>query len=274
MTCRRIDELISAHLTPSEFPSEAAEHIAACEPCTRLIRALSTSPEVMTPSSTRLKHIESLLIEDLKPVRPLMSSYLFVLAFGFLFLAVVMIGCQLLGVSGWSALTTGQKIGVYSASAIGGILLAVSMVRQMAPGSKYAISPVRLQIGVLALLVLVMVVMFQAGHEVAFVSSGLTCLRIGMTYSIPTAFLSWLILRRGALLSPKLAGAALGVFAGVIGVTVLEVYCPNLNLYHILVWHLGVIALIGVAGLILGTAAQQMGQSGGARMFRPIPRSE
>jgi hypothetical protein len=213
-----------------------------------------------------LNEIQSLLLRNLKPVRPLLPAYLFVLAFGLLFLVVVTIGCLLLGVSGWSALSPGQRIGVYTASAIGAILLALSLVRQIVPGSRHEVSPVRLQIGVLALLVLMMIIVFQPQHELAFVSSGLTCLRIGLTYSIPTAFLSWLILRRGALLSPKLTGATVGMFAGVIGVTVLEVYCPNLNLYHILVWHLGVIALIGLAGLILGTTIQRMGQARGHRL--------
>ena len=260
MTCHQIDELISSNLRTSELPPEAAEHLAACERCGRLVRALNENPESRVPSTSQLKEIQSVLLRDLKPVRTLMPSYAYGLAFGLLFLAVVTIGCLMLGVSGWSALSTGQKIGVYTGSAIGGIVLALSMVRQMVPGSKLEISPVQLQIGVLALLVLVMAVAFQARHELNFVSSGLTCLRIGMTYSIPTALLSWLILRRGALLSPKVSGATVGMFAGVISVTVLEVYCPNFNLYHILIWHLGVIALIGLAGLTLGTAVEHMGR--------------
>jgi len=274
VTCHQINELISSNIRSSELPPEAAEHLARCERCGRLVRALDDNPATPVPSASRLKEIQSVLVRNLKPVRPLLSSYLFVLAFGFFFLAVVTVGCLLLGVSGWSALSTGQKIAVYSASAVGGILLALSLIRQMVPGSKHELSPVQLQIAVLALLVFVMVLLFQPRQELSFVSSGLTCLRIGLSYSIPAALLSWLILRRGALLSPRLTGTTLGMFAGLIGVTVLEVYCPNLNLYHILIWHLGVIALITLAGLILGAAVQHMGQSRGPRMFRQISGSQ
>jgi hypothetical protein len=66
--------------------------------------------------------------------------------------------------------------------------------------------------------------------------------------------LTWLWLRRGAAQSPKLMGATIGGFAGLIGVTVLEVHCPNLNLYHILVWHLGVLLLSALGGLALAAA--------------------
>ena len=91
-------------------------------------------------------------------------------------------------------------------------------------------------------------------HETAFVPDGLACLRTGMTYSIPAALLFWVLLSRGAVLYPKLTGAAAGGFAGLIGVSVLEVGCPNLDLYHILVWHLGVILLCAIGGLSLGAA--------------------
>jgi len=47
----------------------------------------------------------------------------------------------------------------------------------------------------------------------SFVANGLMCMRNGLAYSIPTAFLFWMVLRRGAILFPKLVGAAAGGFA-------------------------------------------------------------
>jgi hypothetical protein len=273
VTCHEIDEFLASHSRESELPPAAAAHIAACERCRQLVRILDKSMEAPAPSESQLKQIQSALLRDLKPVRPLMRSRVFLFAFGLLFLGAVAIGSLLLGVSGWRALSTGQKIVVFTASAIGGISLALSLVRQMVPGSKHAIPPIQLPIAVSALLILVMAAVFQPRYESAFVSSGLTCLRIGMTYSIPTAFLLWLMLRRGAWLSPKLTGATAGVFAGLIGVTVLEVFCPNLNLYHILIWHLGVIALSALGGLLLGTAAQHIAASSGRRTFQPVSKS-
>jgi hypothetical protein len=41
-----------------------------------------------------------------------------------------------------------------------------------------------------------------------------------------------------------------------VSTTVLEVHCPNLNVWHILAWHVG-IALLGlVAGVLVAIAGQ------------------
>jgi hypothetical protein len=69
----------------------------------------------------------------------------------------------------------------------------------------------------------------------------------------------WLVLRHGAILSPKLTAATAGGFAGLIGLTVLEVHCPILNRYHILIWHMGVVLLSMLGGLSLGAAWERIG---------------
>jgi hypothetical protein len=68
-----------------------------------------------------------------------------------------------------------------------------------------------------------------------------------------------MVLRRGAVLSPGLTGAATGLFAGLVGTSVLEIHCPNLNGWHILVSHLGVAILCALAGLVIGLAAEVKG---------------
>jgi hypothetical protein len=66
----------------------------------------------------------------------------------------------------------------------------------------------------------------------------------------------WLVLRRGTILSPVITGAATGLAAGLVGTTALEIHCPNLDVWHILVGHLGVAALGVMAGLLIGIAAE------------------
>ena len=158
---------------------------------------------------------------------------------------------------------------IFSALPAGIVLLAVSVVRQMAPGERHSISPRLLPIGIPALLMLVAGVIFQVRHESAFVSDGLACLRTGLTYSTPAALLFCFLLSRGAVLYPQLMGAAAGGFAGLIGVSVLELGCTNQDLYHILVWHLGVMLLCAIGGLSLGAAMEHVRQAGHPRRFRP-----
>jgi hypothetical protein len=199
-----------------------------------------------------MKRIEAAILGGLTPVQPLASQGAFVAAFALVFLAVVGVGSLLLGTDGWRALSVLQRIAVFAPAAACAGLLALSLVRLMAPGSKLVISSTRSSIGVLSLLALVIVIVSHSREESNFVSAGLTCLRSGLTCAVPGAVVFWLLLRRGAILSPGLTGTIAGGLAGLVGLMVLEVRCPNLNLYHILAWHLGVALLAMLGGLTLG----------------------
>ena len=72
MTCHDIDGLISSH--------EAAEHVAGCERCRRPMRLLDQGPDVPAPSEGQLKQIQAAMADNLKPVRPLAPSGVFLLA--------------------------------------------------------------------------------------------------------------------------------------------------------------------------------------------------
>ena len=82
----------------------------------------------------------------------------------------------------------------------------------------------------------------------------------GLAFSVPAAILLWFILRRGAILYPKLMGAVAGGFAGLAGLNVLEFNCPNLNVFHILVWHAGVVIVGSLGGALLGAAVESIEQ--------------
>jgi Negative regulator of sigma F len=58
--------------------------------------------------------------------------------------------------------------------------------------------------------------------------------------------------RRGAILYPAMTGAAAGLIAGLVGTSILEIHCPNLNGWHTMVWHLGVAVVCSIADLGLG----------------------
>jgi hypothetical protein len=201
----------------------------------------------------RLKRIEAAVTADLKPVRPMASDGVYFAAFGGVFLAVWIIGCYMAGQRGWHALSDIQRIAVFAPLAVTTALLAFSVVRQMRPAAKYARSSARLSAGVFVLLLLIMPVIFQPARELAFVRNGMACFRTGMTFAIPAAFFFALLLLRGAALSPALIGATAGGLAGLVGLAVLEIHCPNLNVYHIVVWHVSVTLVCVVAGLIFSS---------------------
>jgi hypothetical protein len=90
--------------------------------------------------------------------------------------------------------------------------------------------------------------------------TGWSCLRAGIPISLLAAVPFWLVLRRGAILSPSWTGAATGPLAGLVGTSVLEIHCPNLDAWHILVSHLGVSVLCTIAGLGIGLVFEIAGR--------------
>jgi len=132
------------------------------------------------------------------------------------------------------------------------------MVRLMVPGSKQVFAPAVLLVAIPVVLMMVIAAAFRSQQESAFLAGGVMCMKNGLTYSIPAAFLLWLLLRPGAILYPKLLGTVAGGLAGLAGLSVLEVTCPNLNAFHILVWHAGVVVIGSLGGALLGAAVESI----------------
>jgi hypothetical protein len=261
LTCREMnDSMISTSegWAQTEGP---AEHLTQCERCRILTHLLDEVGRGSAPSQSQLKRIKVTMVDQLKPVRLLPPSRVFLLACAIIFLCVASVGAVRLGTNGWTALNIEQRIAIFFSLAASAILLAVSMVRQMVPGSRHTFPPAALPVGISLVLTLVIATTFRPHEEVAFVSGGLVCIKNGILYSAPAALLFWLLLRRGAILFPKVIGLAVGGLAGLIGLSVLEVNCPNLNVFHIWVWHWGVVLVSSLAGALVGAAVEYVERS-------------
>ena len=212
-----------------------------------------TAQELPALPSDRLKQIEAALVADLRPVRPLAPDSVYLAGFAGIFLAVCIAGCYIVGRYGWHALSELQRIAVFVPLVASTVLLAFSLVRQMRPAAKYARSSALVSGALFILLLPIMALLFQPAQESAFVRHGLVCFRTGMVFAIPAAFFFALLLLRGAALSPTLTGATAGGLAGLVGLAVLEIHCPDLNVYHIVVWHLSVVVVCVLAGFVFSS---------------------
>jgi hypothetical protein len=152
--------------------------------------------EAPLSEESQVERIQTMIAARLRPVRPLAPARFFLGTCAIIFLSVVAIGITPSGMEGWAALNGMQRIAVFATMATGAVLLAVSMIGQMAPGNKYALASALLPIGVLTVLIMILAVTFRPREELAFVQSGLACVGRGLTYSIPAAFLFWLVARR------------------------------------------------------------------------------
>jgi hypothetical protein len=212
----------------------------------------------LRPSESVLQRIKVTILQNLKPIRPLAPPRILLLRCAISFLSVVAVGALVLGLNGWGALSLVQRIVLFSTLTVSAVLLAVSMVRQMVPGSKHMLAPTVVIVAIPVALMLVIEATFRSQPEPTFFASGMMCMKNGLMYSIPAAVLLWLILRRGAVVHPKLIGAVTGGLAGVAGLSVLEINCPNMNVIHILAWHAGGVVINSLGGALLGTAVESI----------------
>ena len=258
MTCRDMDDVINSRSGDSVLEPQPAEHLIHCERCRGLTRLLDKADDGLRPSESLLRRIKAGILGDLKPIRPLAPSRILLLGCAIIFLSVVAVGALLFGMNGWGALSLVQRTVVFVTLTASAVLLAISIVRQMVPGRKQAFAPAALLVSILVVLMMMIATTFRLQRESAFIAVGLTCMKNGLTFSIAAAFLLWFILRRGAILYPKLIGAVAGGLAGLAGLSVLEVNCPNLNAFHILIWHEGVVVIGCLGGALLGATVESI----------------
>jgi hypothetical protein len=225
----------------------------------RLARAIAKAHQINPPSPEQLERIKARILADLKPARPLPPASVLVFALVFILVVISAVGGAALGIAGWRALSLLQKITVFTALAAAAGVLAFSTARLVVPGSRFPLSPYLFVIAVFGVMAAICTTLFYPQEEATFVSTGLVCLRIGLECAISATVLFWLLLRRGAILNPMLMGTTAGALASLSGLTVLEIFCPNLNEYHILVWHLGTVLVSAVGGLAIGIIAEYSG---------------
>ncbi len=246
MNCNDVDQALIDWPVASRFPPQAEEHLRSCKRCQDLVRAVSAPVPAEPPSPATLRQIEQSMVADLHAVRPLAPNRYVFAAFAAVFVSIVAVGVYRLGAFAIAVMSPLQAGAILSALAISTGLLAYSLVHQMAPGSRHRIPPKLLPVGVIISLTVAMAVLFQFQHERNFWTKGWACLRAGIPIGILAA----------VPLSPGVTGAATGLLAGLVGTTVLEIHCPNLDAWHILVSHLGVSALLAMAGFFAGWAAE------------------
>ena len=258
MTCRDLEHLLIPYAAGAPIPPEAAAHFAQCERCRRLAAAIGAPEQLVQPSPEQLSRIKTKMLKDLKPVKPLAPARLLFSVLMLIVAGAAAAGVIELGSAGWRGLDSLQRVAIFAALAAGSSLLAVLLIRQMVPGSIVLIrTPVSL-IAVLGVMAGIFATLFRPHPEATFVATGLVCLRIGLECAIAAAFASWLVMRRGAILRPAATGALAGALGGLSGLALLEIFCPNPNEYHIIVWHLGSAIVAVLLGTIIGIVAENL----------------
>lgn len=200
-----------------------------------------------------MKRIADSIEPSLQPVRPLAPTWVLVLAVVLVGAAVALVGAARAGFQGVEALSLPARLLIFGALALLAGVAAAQMVREWIPGSRHVPSAAILAVASVALLA-VFALLFHDYHAHHFLSSGLTCLVTGLMHAVPVALIAWWLLRRGYVVNPVSAGLIAGTFAGLAGLTVLELHCTNFEAPHVLVWHTLVVPVSASLGALIGWA--------------------
>ena len=253
MNCKDVARALSVE---SPLPFQAQDHLRICNRCQELARLLNSSVPVDAPSPATLRQVAEGMATNLRPVHPVAPAPYFFGAFVGTFVAIVAFSVYRMGAFAIAVMTPLQTAAILSLLAISTGLLAYSLVLQMVPGSRHRIPPRLLPVAITISLTIATAVLFQFQIERGFWGNAWACIRAGTPIGVLAALPFWLVLRRGAILSPGMTGAATGLLAGLAGTCVLEIHCPNLDAWHILASHLGVAMLCSLAGLAIGFTAE------------------
>jgi hypothetical protein len=211
---------------------------------------LDNSAQVDFPEALQ-DRIEAAILPRLRPVSPLPTALRVAMTLLLCSMGVIVAADWRLGVAGWHARNALQAFVDFSLLGIFILVLANLLAHRMSPGSLcgsawlYLVLPVPVLLATDAWL-------FGYRWNPDFLPLEFSCWEIGVACAALSAPLFWLALRRGLSLYPVSHGAMTGLLAGLVGVAVLEIYCPYLDRLHITAGHIGAAVTSTLAGATAG----------------------
>jgi hypothetical protein len=211
-------------------------------------------------SRAAIERARNLLLKDLHPVRQLAPLWVFTLALVALFVVVGLGTASALGLHGLQALDPAQRAFIFTTLLAAAWLAALGSAREMRPAAGIRLGPLALILASAAFPLLFSLI-FHGYSTLNFVHEGIPCLLAGTEIAIPTGLVIALLLRRGFVMNWAATGVAAGALAGLTGLAMLELHCPNLKAIHVMVWHVAVVVVSGILGWVIGLFADHLRRS-------------
>ncbi|HET6145267.1 MAG TPA: NrsF family protein [Candidatus Acidoferrales bacterium] len=188
---------------------------------------------------------------SLEPVRPLPPPWAIEVALVAIATAIALAGAAKAGFDGFLGLSVSYRVIIFCGLAVLIFLAASEWVSENIPGRRRRFTAGAAVAVTIAGMLAVFGILFRDYHTTRFLHAGVACLGFGLLHAIPAAFLGWLVLRRGFAVNAVTAGLVGGALAGLAGVTMLELHCPNFQALHILIWHTAVVPVSAAVGALL-----------------------
>lgn len=246
MNCRDLEDRLSEG---QPLSADAKAHLQGCEGCRSLVEALEQQEYHV--EAEVISKITATLTGQLSPVAPLPSDGALTLLIFVFFVAFCLIVTATVGFFGYAAMTGAEKAVYYGIIAIFGLLFSNATVASAIPAAKVRVPAYLLIFASVVVTALAVSLMFPSIKPEQFVRRGLPCLRLGCICAALFGVLAGLVLRRGYVTDRWRTALVVSCFAGFSGVVVLALHCPILNTLHIVVWHLGTVAVSALVGLAI-----------------------
>jgi hypothetical protein len=204
------------------------------------------------PKAETLGRIAQSIAESMGPVRVLPPRWMLTGGAVVICAMVALLGAVALGFAGIAKMTALERGAVFSALVILVLAAASELVSTIVPGSRRRFSSGALLMVAFLCLAAVLAACFRDYQTTLFMHAGLVCLAVGFVHAIAAGLLSWLVLRRCVAMDAVSSGLAGGTLAGLAGIGMLELHCPNFQAAHVLVWHLGVLLISAGLGALCG----------------------
>jgi hypothetical protein len=217
-----------------------------------LKKAAQAQPD---PDPALLDKIAASIQPDMRPVRPLPSARKLNIALAVACMAIATIVAARLGLHGLAAMSGLQFLVIAIVPILIG-LAAAAWTAETVPGSHRRESPGTLLAIACASLLALFAALFRDPLADGFVHQGVACLVAGLATAVPVALIGWWLLRRGFAVNPTGAALAAGTLAGLSGVAMLELHCPNFQTWHVLVWHTAVVPVSAAIAVLLAKLVQ------------------
>jgi hypothetical protein len=247
-------EHISAYLTGAPIDTlspDVAEHVNQCAGCRSLLRAL----ENLNPanaSSGLTARFASDLIADLRPVKPLPRTPYLLLACFLVTSLVCACGAWLWGLAGWQAQSPAERILIFGAVLVLLVSTISALVGQMTPGARRRIPILPVIAASFAVFAVTVSIAFHRTYGLDRQLINHLCFPRGLLISALAFPLLYAVIRRGALLDHFRAAVNVAAVLASVSLFILTLYCPVLSVQHVFSAHLGSIAVVLLAGIVLG----------------------
>jgi hypothetical protein len=243
LTCQQFTKRIA---TGGPLSAEAKEHLRTCPECAQ-IAAIEGGTESGAIDPALEGRIIEAITADLRAARALPPTWQRILATLAVAIAVAATGILMLGTTGWGMDSFFQRAYFTTCLSAGLVAAAVLITQLMVPGSLLILTP-KQTIALGIVFIAGGALLYPATYYDKFARAAAACFSIGLGHAVVASALTFLVVRRGALVSRVEMTSMVALAGAFAGVSVLYIFCPHRDLGHVLLGH----ALVPVAATAIG----------------------